>query len=299
MSHELYTSEALIGDDYEAMALEESLREGQGTCIGIDSKEYYVHMHGDKHGVPLICFHGFGEDGRTWDQLTLPGFRIYAIDMMGHGKTSVPWSPTSYDSDIILDDLQFLCTVISRRKPFVLLGYSMGGRLALQMALEYPDLPYRALILESASPGIKDRQDRLQRCIKDAGLAARIESHGAIWFANYWEKLPIFETQRHLSPAVQAAIRQRRCEVSPHGLAGMLRGAGQGMFLYAGNKLNRLKMPTLYISGELDEKYDTIRREVYAQWPNITTTSVAGAGHNVHVEKPEEFAEIVGLFLGC
>ena len=58
-------------------------------------------------------------------------------------------------------------------------------------------------------------------------------------------------------------------------------------------------MPTLYISGELDEKYDTIRREVYAQWPNITTTSVAGAGHNVHVEKPEEFAEIVGLFLGC
>lgn len=179
---------------------------------------------------------------------------------------------------------------------YYLMGYSMGARIALSYALEY-ESEIKGLILESGSVGIASDAERAERRKADEDLAVHIENHDGAWFATRWAEAPIFESQKQLLPAVTELIHLRRAHNSPYALACTLRGSGQGVMPYVGDKLERFSVQGLYVSGALDTKYTTIGRDVFGKLPNFKHVIVEGAGHNVHIEKPQMFEQAVLDFL--
>lgn len=179
---------------------------------------------------------------------------------------------------------------------WAVLGYSMGGRLALHLALAAPDRVV-ALVLEGASPGIADPEERQQRREADDALAARIERDGIAAFVDHWEALPLFASQRRLPDSARTSLRAARLANAPHGLANSLRGAGAGTQEALHDRLDTLPMPVLLIAGEWDEKYRRLAGEMAGRIPYAQVAIIAGAGHAAHLEQPGRFAATVREFL--
>ena len=250
---------------------------------------YGVTVVGD--GKPMVCLHGFSESGTTWAGIHVDGYRMIRIDLIGHGTSSRPTEVGAYTMSQMLLDIHRIVYALAGEN-YALLGYSMGARIALLYALEYP-LEVTKLILESGSVGIEGTVERSERREADVALGKRIREQTIEWFAETWAKLDIFKSQYTLPNAVQHRIQQRRLQNSPHALAFTLEGSGQGVMPYVGHRLQELTMPICYISGELDTKYTEIGRQYFAHAHHV----VLGAGHNVHVEKPCQYMCIVKEFL--
>lgn len=259
-------------------------------CMQIHMGEYYYGVTVMGTGKPLVCFHGFSESGSTWDGIEVQGYRLIRIDSMGHGRSARPMELQPYELPQMLSDLHKVIYAVAGER-YALMGYSMGARLALLYALEYPH-EVTHLILESGSVGIEDEGGRQDRYVADQGLAERIRAHDITWFSETWAKLEIFRTQQGLPTKVQQQIRGRRLLNSPHALAFILEGSGQGTMPYVGHRLSELTMPVCYISGELDTKYTAIGAEYFGDVHCI----VPQVGHNVHVEAPEAYRRIVEQF---
>ena len=257
--------------------------------VKLGEYHYGVTVVGD--GKPLVCLHGFSESGTTWDGIHVDGYRMIRIDLIGHGTSSRPTEVEAYTiSQMILDIHRIVYALAG--ESYALLGYSMGARIALLYALEYP-LEVTKLILESGSVGIADTVERSERREADVALGKRIREQTIEWFAETWANLDIFKSQYTLPNAVQNRIQHRRLQNSPHALAFTLEGSGQGVMPYVGHRLQELTMPICYISGELDTKYTEIGKQYFAHAHHV----VLGAGHNVHVEKPCQYMCIVKEFL--
>lgn len=254
---------------------------------------YHVKISGI--GKPLICLHGFSEDHTTWRHISIPGYALYQIDLVGHGQSDKPEEKEYYTLEAVLGQLH---TVIHQviKENYSMMGYSMGGRIALAYALEYQEEMDR-LVLESAGIGIGDRQERLERRRSDQVLAENIVKNGISWFQEYWSGLEIFDTQGKLPTWVREEIKQRRLHNSERALANTLLGVGQGMFPYYGEKLCRLPLQVLYISGALDEKFSKIGEDIAKRSQNVTFHSADHAGHNVHLEQPDCFRRFLIEFL--
>jgi len=173
----------------------------------------------------------------------------------------------------------------------------MGGRVALYAASTRPER-VQSLCLESASPGIEAETARAERRIADERLAADVEARGVGWFADAWAELPIFATQRALPEAARARLRARRLENDPGGLAGSLRGLGQGVQPYLGARLGAVRCPTLLVTGALDAKYTALAARMAAEFPRGRHVIVPGAGHNVHLEDADAFTRALQEHLG-
>lgn len=250
---------------------------------------YGVTVVGD--GKPLVCVHGLSESGTTWDGIHVDGYRMIRIDLIGHGTSSRPTEGEAYTMSQMLLDIHRIVYALAGES-YALLGYSMGARIALLYALQYP-LEVTKLILESGSVGIEGTVERSERREADVALGKRIREQTIEWFAETWAKLDIFKSQYTLPKAVQNRIQHRRLQNSPHALAFTLEGSGQGVMPYVGHRLQELTMPICYISGELDTKYTEIGKQYFAHAHHV----VLGAGHNVHVEKPCQYMCIVKEFL--
>ena len=250
---------------------------------------YGVTVVGD--GKPLVCVHGFSESGTTWDGIHVDGYRMIRIDLIGHGTSSRPTEIEAYTIPQILFDIHRIVYSLAGER-YALLGYSMGARIALLYALQYP-LEVTKLILESGSVGIEGTVERSERREADVALGKRIREQTIEWFAETWAKLDVFKSQYTLPNAVQNRIQHRRLQNSPHALAFTLEGSGQGVMPYVGHRLQELTMPICYISGELDAKYTEMGKQYFAHVHHV----VLGAGHNVHVEKPCQYMCIVKEFL--
>jgi 2-succinyl-6-hydroxy-2,4-cyclohexadiene-1-carboxylate synthase len=217
------------------------------------------------------------------------GRAVVSIDLAGHGSTSAPSDLARYTMPETVRDLDAIATAVgASRADWV--GYSMGGRVALHMALAHP-ARVRSLTIESASTGIEDAESRAHRRRSDDALAKRIEERGIEWFADYWGTLPLFETQWELPPATRTALHERRLRNSPAGLALSLRGMGQGAHDYVGGRLSELRGDVLFIAGERDHKYLEEARRAAGSAPGTRCIIVPRAGHTVHLEAPEAFAE--------
>ncbi len=264
--------------------------------IRIDDIELYVERAGS--GPPLLLLHGFTGSADEWAGLIprLTGLReVIAPDLIGHGRSSAPADPARYTMEQCVVDLLALLDSLGHER-VELLGYSMGGRVALQLAAAAPGR-VRSLILESASPGIEDEAERAARAASDDALAARIERDGLEWFVDHWAALPLFASQAALPAAERAALRERRLRGTALGYANSLRGMGAGRQSSLWDRLPELTMPALLISGELDVKYVAIGERAAALLPAARHAIVRGAGHTVHLEQPEAFADLVVGFL--
>jgi len=173
----------------------------------------------------------------------------------------------------------------------VFVGYSQGGRLCLQLALDRPEVVHR-LVLLSASPGIADAAERAARVEADERLAREIERDGVDAFLERWLSLPLFATL----PRERSGIDERKAHNSVESLTRQLRVLGQGVQPSNWERLGELRMPVLLIAGELDTKYVDLAQRMAARIPDVRVEIVPGAGHACHLEQPEHVAQLVTSF---
>jgi 2-succinyl-6-hydroxy-2,4-cyclohexadiene-1-carboxylate synthase len=181
-------------------------------------------------------------------------------------------------------------------EPLDLVGYSMGGRLALGFALTYPER-VRRLVLESASPGLETDEERTARRAADEELAKQLEGEGVEAFVDRWEAQPLFASQSALPAEVRTAHRARRLRNDPRSLAAALRGLGTGVLPSYWRALEACEVPTLLLTGEVDMKFVDIAGRMQDRMRNARLVVVPGAGHAVHLERPQAWVEAVVGFL--
>jgi 2-succinyl-6-hydroxy-2,4-cyclohexadiene-1-carboxylate synthase len=232
----------------------------------------------------LVLLHGFTNTGASWDGVvTALGqrYRALAPDLRGHGRAAAA-EPVTLAA--VVDDVAALTD-----GPFTLAGYSMGGRIALHVALAHQARIER-LILIGASPGLDDPGERAQRRAADDVLAAEIESSTVDAFAARWAQTPVLAGQ---PPHVRAAVDADRRRNTPAGLARALRGLGTGALPSLWDRLAQLTVPTALIVGERDEKFRATAERMAQQLPRAAIHTVPGAGHAVHLEDPAAVAVIL------
>jgi 2-succinyl-6-hydroxy-2,4-cyclohexadiene-1-carboxylate synthase len=262
--------------------------------IAVNGVRLNAEMSGE--GPALLLLHGFTGSAATWApfRASWPGFTLVAVDLPGHGGSACAPDRGRYGMESCVEDLLALLDHLRIEKAAVL-GYSMGGRVALHLAASAPGA--EALILESASPGIEDPQERAERRKSDEALASAIEAGGVEAFVDRWEALPLFASQTRLPPAVREGLRRQQLGNSAAGLASSLRGMGAGAQAPLWDRLPELRVPALLIAGGLDEKYCGLARRMAAALPNARLEVVPEAGHAVHLEQPESFASAATRFL--
>lgn len=262
----------------------------------IDGIQYNYSTYGE--GFPIILLHGFTGDSTTWKDL-IPflsnRFQVVSIDIIGHGETVSPKDIHHYHMENVVHHIAKIMQQNNIDQAHFL-GYSMGGRLALSFAMEYP-AKVKSLILESASPGLKTAAERDERRIKDHQLAQMILTKGIESFVRHWENIPLFASQKRLPVWKQESIRLQRLSNDPVGLANSLKGMGTGEQPSWWDDLYRLNMPVLIICGVLDEKFCNISKEMQKHIPNANYKEVKNVGHAIHVEVPKKFGTIVSEFL--
>jgi len=180
--------------------------------------------------------------------------------------------------------------------PRYLVGYSMGGRLALHYALRFPDRLSR-LVLESASPGLDGVIERARRRAVDEALARRLEAEGIEDFVDRWEALPLFASQLTLPEEARTRVRAGRLANDPRALAQVLRTLGTGALPSLWNELPRLEVEVLVLVGGLDSKFVEIGERMVSRLPRGRLVVVPGVGHTVHLEAPQQWCEVVTDFL--
>lgn len=245
-------------------------------------------------GPVVVLLHGFTGSTETWASLQAAlatRFTTLAVDITGHGRSGVPRDPTRYSLTRFADDLRDILNRLSIPR-VVVLGYSMGGRAALRFALQHPDR-VAGLILESTSPGIADPAERAERVASDLALAAEIEKKGIAAFIDRWEQLPLWANHKTLSDESRLRLRTQRLANQPLGLANSLRGAGAGAEPPVTDRLPAIRTPVRIVVGARDAKYVALGRVMEASMAEASLSVVAGAGHMVHAEQPDEFRELV------
>lgn len=238
-----------------------------------------------RDGPRLVLVHGFTQTGRCWtpiDDDLARDHEIVLVDAPGHGRSS--------DVHADLEKGARLLGAAGGRATY--LGYSMGGRLALRLAVDRPELVER-LILVGASPGIAEEAERTARQQADERLAAHLESIGLPAFLDEWLARPLFSG---LDPT--AAHREERLCNTVEGLASSLRLAGTGAQSSLWHRLHELTMPVLLVTGARDTRFRRVAermREAIGERASVAL--IEGAGHAAHLEQPRAFVELVRSWL--
>lgn len=262
--------------------------------LNVRGMQVNVQIWNEDAKETIVLLHGFTGSVQTWKPVVenLPtSIRTVAIDLIGHGKTDAPKEIKRYSMEEQIADLEYVFSKL-QLTDFTLLGYSMGGRVALSYAVAFPHRIKR-LMLESASPGLKTKEERDIRRMSDGQLAQSIENEGIKAFVDKWENIPLFQSQKQLPKTTQQIIRKERLAQSASGLANSLRGMGTGSQNSLWDKLCKLSMPVLLITGTLDEKFCQIAKEMNLLLKNGEHIEIEGVGHAIHVENPTQFATIV------
>ncbi len=223
--------------------------------------------------------------------LRAAGFDPVALDLPGHGR-----GPTDAGAFTLDGALAAILRGIPPG-PQRLVGYSMGARLALALAVRHPERVGR-LVLESGSPGLATEEERTARRAADEALAAEIVREGIGSFVRAWEAKPLFEgIARRLSPEERAAVHRRRMANDPRGLAAALRGLGTGSLPSFWDQLERVDLPVLLLVGAEDAKFVAIARAMAERLPRARIEIVEDAGHTVHLEQPDRWLSAVTAFM--
>jgi len=239
--------------------------------------------------------HGFTGSGLDFDGLAqhMPG-RIWAPDIIGHGNSPAPRSVAPYSMEAVIDQLEDWRKT-HLHEHFHLVGYSMGGRVALHWIAHAPE-QIRSLTLISANPGLADPTDRTLRQKADHHLADHIEEIGTARFASEWSKHPLIRTQSKAPAAFRSAMETRRSQNKTWGLANSLRAMGTGTMPSMWGHLSAINTPTLIMVGEQDHKYADIGAACHQAMGNSQIVVMKDVGHAPHIESPAPAGKQITLF---
>jgi 2-succinyl-6-hydroxy-2,4-cyclohexadiene-1-carboxylate synthase len=233
----------------------------------------------------VVLLHGFGGTHRAWDgviaALDRERYRPLALDLPGHGAATHSQRPITFDSCV---------TAVLDASPqrFALAGYSLGGRVALHVALAAPERVAR-LVLVASSPGIEDPAERAARRASDEALASDLERIPFEEFIECWRTQPLFAAE---PPEVGTLARTDQRRNQPEALAAVMRGLGTGEMQPLWERLGELRMPVIVLVGERDQKFRALGERMAALLPDARMVVVAG-GHGLPLENPVAVADVL------
>lgn len=239
--------------------------------------------------------HGFMGSGKVFQPLIGPLSEFcnpVTVDLPGHGQSGGSEDPGLYRTERQVRDLHSVLERLQLR-PLILHGYSMGGRLALQYAVHYTDW-IDALILESTNPGLTDNDSRDERQKLDEERARAIQNNFDE-FLSGWQRLPLF-FETHSPTEHQTIYESVMQNQKPEFLAASLRGFGTGSMPPVHDELKNFKKPVCLLAGEKDQKYTSILQQTQRQLRNSELHIIPGAGHRVHLDRPENFIHQIKSF---
>jgi 2-succinyl-6-hydroxy-2,4-cyclohexadiene-1-carboxylate synthase len=234
----------------------------------------------------LVLLHGFTQTRACWgpagEGLAAAGHELVALDLPGHGDRA--------DEEVGLEAGAPALAATGGAGTW--LGYSLGARWALAVALARPDV-VRSLVLVGGTAGIEDPAERARRRAEDEDRAAHLEAVGVDAFVDEWVALPLFAG---IPPEHRCDDARRANTVA--GLASSLRLAGQGAVTPMWDRLGEIRVPVLVVAGERDERYATLGRRLVGALPDATPALVPEAGHAAHLERPQAFLDAVLPWVG-
>ena len=246
----------------------------------------FVEQSGDRLTTSQVLLHGFTQTSRSWDRyidFIDPQQSIIRVDAPGHGGSSTVAADLTTTAQMVVEQCGFGDYI----------GYSMGARLALHIALLHPK-NVRRLVLVSSSPGLQSPNERLTRVQSDEKLAREIAEIGVATFVEKWLSGPLFAGLTSTPADIQDRLRN-----SSDGLASSLRLCGTGAQQSLWDRLPELTMPVLLIVGERDQKFLQIGHEMKSRiGMSAELVVIENAGHSLHLEQPGHCQSVIASFLG-
>ena len=239
---------------------------------------------------------GSSSDGSS--EGLIKAHRVFAIDLPGHGNAATPHAIEHFSMEATVSHLWDALDALGVERAS-LVGYSMGGRVALSAAVACPKRVAKVVCI-GASPGIADPIERNKRRLADEALADSILADGVEQFVDQWLAQPLFASlAERLSPADFQATREQRLTNSPEGLALSLRGIGTGVMEPLHEPLSDADFPCLWIAGAEDSKFAAIAEEMSKAMPTGSHALIPDAGHSVHLENPAATLSAIASFLAA
>jgi 2-succinyl-6-hydroxy-2,4-cyclohexadiene-1-carboxylate synthase len=242
--------------------------------------------------LPLLMLHGFtgspGSWGRVIGELP-PEVAAWAEPIIGHNPSLLGGARTTFE-----DEVDRLASRVRDRVrgPVGVLGYSMGARLALGLAVRHPNLVAQAWLV-GIHPGLSTSEERAERARADAEWIRVLDEEGSAAFVKRWEKRDTFDSQRALPERVLCAQRAGRLAHDSRGLALALRALGLGAMPDWRPLLPALRTPLHVVVGAHDAKFRALAEELAALARNARVCVIPDCGHNVVLERPEALATVI------
>ena len=265
--------------------------------ISFENYQFGYSLSGSTDRLPILFLHGFMGDRHDFAPMTsrlINQYQCLAIDLPGHGETQV-MGEAEYGMELTAQAIIGALDQLHISQCF-LVGYSMGGRLALFLTVHFPER-FIGTALESASAGLKTEEERKQRVQRDWRLATELETTDFADFLTNWYKQSLFASMKRPLGGISKSdprftqMLDRRQQNQPTELAKSLRNLGTGSQPSLWAELAQNQVPLLLLVGELDQKFVQINQEMQALCSSAQLQIVAGCGHNVHFENVQSFLE--------
>ncbi len=234
--------------------------------------------------TPVLALHGFTGSPQSWDFLAE---RPLAPSLIGHVGCAAQPEIQSFEAEV-----DRLAGLIPGSDPVHVVGYSLGGRLALGLALRHAPRVRRVTLL-SAHPGLASEGERAARRAADEAWCELLLGRGLSVFVDAWQAQPLWASQERLGQASRDAKRNERLSQSAVGLVQSLRSTGLGQMPSYRERLQGLTLPVAIVAGELDEKFTALARHMAERIPRSEIHIVPGAGHDLLLERPEFITEVI------
>ncbi len=259
---------------------------------------FSYESQGDRNNPVILFLHGFMGNSKVFaEAMSLLSAQFYclAVDLPGHGQTQIFGSDSYYSMETTAVALVELLHEL-KLDPCCLVGYSMGGRLALYLACFFPQL-FPKVVLESSSPGLKTEREREQRRESDGQLAQQLINGNFANFLATWYSKPLFNSlQQH--PQFEQLLKSR-LNNNPSQLAQSLLYMGTGSQPSLWQKLSQMENHLLLLVGARDDKFTAINSEMAVLCHHAQLEVIQGCGHNIHFEDVNQFVNRIRLFVVC
>ncbi len=229
----------------------------------------------------IVALHGFTASPAMWKSIGLQG-----PTLLGHGPDALATGKETFAHEV-----ERLSAFLPQ-EPVHLVGYSLGARLALAIALRQPQR-IRKLSLIGVQPGLENESERSERVAGDRCWSTLLRDEGVSAFVDQWQALPLWSSQHALPESVRQYLRTQRLKHNPEQLAFSLDALGTGRMPPMWDALADLRMPVQVITGELDTKYRRIADHMCTLLPDASLHIIPGTGHNPVLERPEQVSELL------
>ncbi|WP_368013256.1 2-succinyl-6-hydroxy-2,4-cyclohexadiene-1-carboxylate synthase [Laspinema palackyanum] len=257
--------------------------------------DFHYQIFGNPQNPCILFLHGFMGRSDNFSEVIQhlsDKFYCVTVDLPGHGRTRIVGGDECYQMPKTAQGLMELLDELGIFRCY-LLGYSMGGRLALYLTLHFPER-FEKVILESASPGLSSADARSQRRHRDEILAQQLETGDFYSFLSQWYQQPLFDSVRY-HPSFDRLF-QNRLQNQPKTLATSLREMGSGSQPSLWELLPSHSVPLLLLVGEWDRKFQEINHQMTQVCPVAQLEIIADSGHTIHWENPSAYLKSVIKF---